>query len=353
MSEPSCTQTPETDQPDRPVDTQRKCATLASVSKTYRPDVTALVDLNLDLYFGDLTAIIGANGSGKSTCLKALFGLLSVDNGSVRTLDLDPVDQSQQLHRRATYLPQSQAVDPEMTGAETLEFFASLYGLTGPEREQRVDAMIDQFGLANVANRLVGTYSGGLTQRLHLAIGLLPQPSLLLLDEPNTGLDPDARKILWETLRDYAAEGHAVITVTHDLDEVTQYATRVVLFHQGRVRVNGTPVQIIRDHGQQVLTIKLDTAPEKWRPLKEAWMLIEGVNSIETRDDEAVLQLGKVPVMDAEVLSVIQQHGNRVTTYRRESDLTSAFFQLTGERAASPTETPAGRRGRGGGRRRR
>ncbi len=323
-------------------------ASASGLVKTFRPGVHALRDLNFTAHFGEVTALIGANGSGKSTLLKILFGLLRPDAGDVRTLDLDPIRQSRNVRAQAAYVSQPQALDPEMTGSETLALYCALYGLTGKQRRACVAALIEAFGLAEVSRRRVAEYSGGFRQRLHLAIGLIPEPRLLLLDEPTSGLDPQGRAFLWETMQAYARGGRAVAVVTHDLEEVTRHADRVVLLGHGKVLVDAPPREVIAQHGRTTLEITLERPPQDWEALCRDWRALDGVEHVQPRGSQALLRLEERPELDAAILSILKAAGLEAASYRHERpNLSTAYFQLTGQALASdepPQHTGRGRR---------
>jgi ABC-2 type transport system ATP-binding protein len=321
-------------------------ASAFGVVKTFSPDVQALRGLDFSARFGEVTALIGANGSGKSTLLKILFGLLRPDTGDVRTLDLDPVRQSRAVRAQAAYVSQPQALDPEMTCSETLALFCALYGLTGSRRSARIAALIEAFGLEEVSRRRVAEYSGGFRQRLHLAIGLIPDPRLLLLDEPTSGLDPQGRSFLWETMQSYACGGRAVLVVTHDLEQVTRHADRVVLLARGQALVDAPPRDVIAQHGRTVLEITLDQPPQDWEPLRCGWQALEGVDDVQTRGPQALLRLQQRPELDAAILAVLKAADLEAASYRHERpNLSTAYFQLAGQALA--VDAPPQNSGRG------
>src|SRR5262249_21973335 len=165
---------------------------------------------------GTITGIIGANGSGKSTLLKVLAGVTPADTGFVRVLGDDPTRRPSALEKRVGYVAQSVELDPEMTGLETLLLFATLHGISSPERISRAQELVDGFGLREHAARLVAGYSGGMRQRVHIAVGLVHRPEVLLLDEPTIALDPRGRADVWQMLQSLRDRGQTAVTITHD-----------------------------------------------------------------------------------------------------------------------------------------
>lgn len=210
---------------------------------------TALAGVDLDLRHGVITALVGANGSGKTTLLRILAGILAPSAGEVEVLGVaQPAQKGRRtrraLCRRTSYVSQDPALDPEMTGGETLALTATLYGLPRRRRRERVAELAERFGVDTHLGRRVAAWSGGLKRRLHLALGLIHDPELVLLDEPTAGLDPPGRDLLWADLEARARRGSAVAVVTHDLEAAERRAGRVAILDGGRLVAAGTPEEV-------------------------------------------------------------------------------------------------------------
>ncbi|HEX5716625.1 MAG TPA: ABC transporter ATP-binding protein [Thermoanaerobaculia bacterium] len=208
-----------------------EAASLRGVGVRFSHSAPALEEVDLDLQPG-LTAVVGPNGAGKTTLLRVLAGLLVPDAGTVEI----PGDK-----RLRGYIPQDLALDPEMTGRETLWLLAALHGVPRRERAERVAGLAAAFGIAEHLPRPVAVWSGGLKRRLHLAAGMIHDPDLLLLDEPTAGLDVERSGFLWTELKRRASAGRAVVVVTHDLDAAERHADRAVVLHRGRIAASGPP----------------------------------------------------------------------------------------------------------------
>jgi ABC-2 type transport system ATP-binding protein len=224
------------------------------VSKSYVSGGGALSQVDLELSCGAVIALVGANGAGKTTLLRILAGLLAPDAGEVEVLGVERpaaagARAAQALRRRLAYVPQDPALDPEMTGRETLELLAALYGVPRTARRARVAAQAEGFGIASHLPRRVAAWSGGLRRRLHLAAGMLHDAELLLLDEPTAGLDDAGSAALWAELTRRAAAGAAVAVVTHDLAAVERHAQRVVILEAGWVAAGGSPRELMAAFG--------------------------------------------------------------------------------------------------------
>lgn len=219
-----------------------------------------LAGLDLTLAASELAVLIGANGAGKTTLLRILGGFLTPNAGQVEVLGVtDPAQarraRCRDLFRRLAYIPQEPALDPELTGRETLALLASLYGLRGDEQRRRLEDLAATYGLASHLDQRVGTWSGGLKRRLHLAAGLIHDPALLLLDEPTAGLDPESADRLWRDLARRAHSGRAVLVVSHDLDAVERHAQRLMMLERGTLVLDGTPGELRGVLGETDLSV--------------------------------------------------------------------------------------------------
>jgi ABC-2 type transport system ATP-binding protein len=206
------------------------------LSKTYgqRP---VLQDLSLAVAAGQIYGLVGPNGAGKTTTLNILCNLLNADRGTVMIND-QPV--SARTKCLIGVAPQETLIYRYLTCQENLQFFASLYGLKGGAQKQRIQTCLAAVGLSDRASSLAETLSGGMQRRLSLAIALIHQPKLLILDEPTTGLDLEARFEMWELIRHLQREGITILLTTHLLDEAERLCDRIGLIKQGRIVAEGS-----------------------------------------------------------------------------------------------------------------
>jgi ABC-2 type transport system ATP-binding protein len=210
--------------------------------KTYKGGVRALDGLGFEVDAGTIVALLGPNGAGKSTTVKILTTLSRADEGEAHVAGLDVVRDAERVRRAIGVVGQKPGLDPEATGRENLAMQAELYGLTGPRRRERVDELLGRLGLAEAADRLAKTYSGGMQRRLDVALGLVHRPQVLFLDEPTTGLDPEARAELWQEIERLARDDEmTILLTTHYLEEADRLASEVVIVDRGRVVARGTP----------------------------------------------------------------------------------------------------------------
>ncbi len=213
-------------------------ASLRRVRKDFGA-VPALTDLDLDLPLGTVTALLGPNGAGKSTLLRLLAGRLAPSAGTVTVLGVDDPATAGRSERKALltdigFVPQDLALDPEMTGRETLDLIAALHAVPKVSRAARISEVAAAFGIEKPLERPVATWSGGQKRRLHLAAGMIHDPALLLLDEPTAGLDAEGTAMLWAELARRAARGVSVVISTHD-HVAAEVANRIVVLEGGRL----------------------------------------------------------------------------------------------------------------------
>lgn len=224
---------------------------LRGAARRWPGGVTALAATDLELPRGAAIAVAGPNGSGKSTLLSLLAGRLTPSAGRVGVLGLDLGRRGdrRRLRRRIGYLQQDPALDPEMTGAETLALFSALHGIRRGRRRAQAAELAAAWGLGEHLGRRVATYSGGLKRRLHLALGEVHEPDLLLFDEPTAGLDPAGRERVWERIAAHRAGGRTVLVATHDLAEAGRRCDLVVVLLGGRLLTVASPASLLVAHG--------------------------------------------------------------------------------------------------------
>ena len=235
------------------------------LTKTYRSggrrgrEVRALAGLDLAAAPGTVLGLLGPNGAGKSTTVKILATLSRPDSGSARVAGHDVTRDPAAVRRAIGYVAQRPVTDPMGTGRENLVLAGRLQGLCARAARSRADELLERFGVAHAADRLVKTWSGGMARKLDVAVGLVHRPQVLFLDEPTTGLDPEARTAMWAEIERMAAgDGMTILLTTHYLDEADRLADRVVIVDAGRVVTSGTP-DALKDelHGDGI-TVELE-----------------------------------------------------------------------------------------------
>jgi ABC-2 type transport system ATP-binding protein len=215
------------------------------LEKTYKGGIRALDGLSFAVDAGTIFGLLGPNGAGKSTAVKILTTLSRADSGEARVAGLDVVRDAERVRRSIGVVGQKPGLDPEATGRENLEMQAELYGLAGAGRRERVAELLGRLGLAEAAGRLAKTYSGGMQRRLDVALGLVHRPKVLFLDEPTTGLDPEARAELWREIERLAGEEElTILLTTHYLEEADRLASELVIVDRGRIVAQGGPDEL-------------------------------------------------------------------------------------------------------------
>src|SRR3982074_3538790 len=213
---------------------------------TYRYGQFAAVDdLTLQVRPGETMGLLGPNGAGKTTLVRMLTTLTPVQHGELRIFGLDSRRQTVDIRSNIGYVPQQLSIEPGLTGRQNVEWFARLYGVPRAERADRVEQALFAMELLEVADRLAGTYSGGMVRRLEVAQALVNRPSLLVLDDPAVGLDPIARDGVWTQVQNMQAQfGMTVLLTTHYMEEADTLCDRVALMHHGKLRAVGTPAKL-------------------------------------------------------------------------------------------------------------
>jgi len=225
-------------------------------------DRPALNGISFDVRPAELFGLLGPNGSGKTTLFRILSTLMVPSAGTAQVVGLDVVREPAALRRHIGVVFQAQSVDPKLTAYENLWHQGHLYGLRGPALKQRIEEILTRVGLLDRARDRVETFSGGMQRRIELAKGLLHHPEVLLLDEPTTGLDPGARRDLWQYLQILRDQEHVSVIVTTHLMEEAERCDRLAILNEGKLVALGTPTELTREIGGDVVLLEARD-PEK------------------------------------------------------------------------------------------
>jgi len=219
-------------------------------------NILAVNRLTLSVEQGEVFGLLGPNGAGKSTAIKMLTTLLPPTSGTARVGGFDIHQDAAAVRRIFGYVPQALSADGSLTGRENLRVFARLYDIPRKEIESRLSAALELMGIADTADRLVATYSGGMIRRLEIAQATLHHPKLLFLDEPTIGLDPVARDAVWEHLAVLRKQfGITIFLTTHYMEEAEANCTRIAIMYKGVVAAIGTPSELIASVGKPDATL--------------------------------------------------------------------------------------------------
>ena len=289
------------------------------VHKHYGP-IHAVDGVDLKVRSGELFGLIGHNGAGKSTMFKMMLGLIPLTAGEIR-IDGAPVPGSdfRAVRRKVGYLPENVVLYDNLTGAETLDFFARLKGVSPAQNA----ALLERVGLMHAAKRRVREYSKGMRQRLGFAQALLGTPRILFLDEPTTGLDPEAIRGFYAILRQLKGEGVTMVITSHILAEIQERVDRLAIMAAGKVQATGT-VQALREQMDLPLWFDVRVAPEDFEAVRNALGGLP-VGAIEARDGRVAVQCARDAKM-AVIAALASLNGKVRDLTVREPSLEDVFF---------------------------
>src|SRR4051794_18631558 len=294
---------------------------VAGFRKTYGRTI-AVDDVSFDVHDGEIFGLIGPNGAGKTTTMECVEGLRRADRGSISVLGLDPVRDVYTLQPRIGVQLQQAQLQKRIKVREAVHFWAALYR----KRAADGDRLLEQLGLADKHDAWFMTLSGGQKQRLFIALALVNDPELVFLDELTTGLDPQARRAIWDLVRGIRARGKTVFLTTHLMEEAERLCDRVAIIQNGRIIDIGTPAELIRRHApeQTVVVAASDVSTEA------LFRAIPGVESVTNTDGRFTIR-GKGDDLVTGVIGCVADHQIKVTDFRTDrSTLEDVFLNVTG-----------------------
>lgn len=257
----------------RPDPTNVKAIEIKNLVKRYRNIITrewvaAVNDISLDVYSGEIFGFLGPNGAGKTTTIKALLGLIFPESGTISVLGAPAGDNS--VKHQISYLPESPYFYEHMSAREVLRFYASLFGMSGAERDKRVDYLIDLVGLGTAGTKPLRAFSKGMLQRVGIAQSLVNDPKILFFDEPTSGLDPIAHRDIRDLILHLKNEGRTLFLSSHQLSDVEMVCDRVSILYRGKLRKVGRVDELIAGGSVEILAEKVaanDTALAKLKDI--------------------------------------------------------------------------------------
>ncbi|HEX6675453.1 MAG TPA: ATP-binding cassette domain-containing protein [Actinomycetes bacterium] len=317
--------------------------TIEAVGLTKRFGKTVALDgLDLVAEPGQVLAVLGPNGAGKTTFVRAVATLLRPDGGELRVAGHDVRRERKAVRRIIGLAGQYAAVEPAMTGRENLEMVARLFGHDARSARASSAAVLEQLGLAEAADRLARTYSGGMRRKLDLGASLVGAPRLLLLDEPTTGLDPRSRIELWDAIRGLVGQGTDVLLTTQYLDEADHLASRIVIIDHGRAVAAGTPQELKQRAGRNVIEVHVRDREDLPRVAATLGALDHGEPQVEeaTRRVRVGVEAGTDRLREA--LQSLDAMGAGVDDIAlRPPTLDEVFLALTGQALDEATDDAA------------
>ena len=294
-------------------------------------DILALEALDFDLVRGGSVALLGPNGSGKSTAVKMLVSLLAPDGGTMTWDGKSLLENPSEIRKRVGYVSQELAMDKMLTGVEFMRFCSGLLHIPWKKNRDRAMGLLEAMGLKEAEDRLIGEYSGGMKRRLDLAAALLNDPGILVLDEPTTGLDIEAKEMIWDLIADVMGKGSALILASHDFQEVQKLAQNILILEKGAVVCRDTANALKRNLGHLIIRIKTREYMEQHDFSQVRDLLDKQSLPIQWRDDDhfATLAYGgdaSMSEMQSHIVSLFEGAGVGIHSLNiQEPDLEEVY----------------------------
>jgi lipooligosaccharide transport system ATP-binding protein len=287
-------------------------------------DFTAVDGIDVDVHPGEAFGFLGPNGAGKSSTMRMIGCVSPPTAGTLRILGMDPVRQGPQIRARLGVCPQQDSLDQELTVTENLTVYARYFGIPGSVSRPKAAELLEFVQLTERAKDKVEPLSGGMKRRLTIARALVNDPELVLLDEPTTGLDPQARHLVWERLFRLKQRGVTLVLTTHYMDEAEQLCDRLVVMDKGKIVAEGSPRSLIDEHStREVLELRFDT--ENLSAVAEK---LAGIGErVEVLPDRILVYAADG---DAAAVAVHQRQLAPTSSLVRRSSLEDVFLHLTG-----------------------
>lgn len=279
-------------------------------------------DIQLNVRRGECFGLLGPNGAGKTTTLRMLLGLTPPDGGELDVLGFEIPRQARQMHARMGLVPQADNLDPDFSVAQNLRTYARYFGIPKSEIDQRLPQLLAFASLEHKADAGIGTLSGGMKRRLTMARALVNDPELVVLDEPTTGLDPQARQLIWQRLRELLAQGKSLILTTHYMDEAERLCDRLAIMDNGHILVEESPAELIRQHIEPQVIEVYGTGVEQWG--------VDHGRGLAKRLEQVGETLFCYAEDEQPVLASLHQYPQLRFIHRR-ANLEDVFLKLTGK----------------------
>ena len=300
-------------------------------------DTWALRKLDLEVEAGTVLGLLGHNGAGKTTAIRLLTTLSTPSEGSASVAGHDVVAAAARVRGDIGVAAQAATVDGLLTGRANLELIGRLYRIPAAEARKRAGDLLDRFGIADAADRLVKEYSGGMRRRLDLAASLIADPPVIFLDEPTTGLDPAARRELWTVVGELVAGGTTILLTTQYLDEADVLADTIVVLDHGRAIASGTPSELKTTIGGERLEIVVENVEQLPPAIEAIRSFADGRPELDEAGRRLIVPL-RERVRLVDVVRALDAEGvEAVDVQRREATLDDVFLTVTGTRHVEDT----------------
>jgi len=277
--------------------------------------------LSFEIYPGECLGLIGPNGAGKTTTLKMCLGLIEPDAGRILAFDQEMPTHALSIKSHMGVVSQFDTLDPDFTCAENLQVYGRYFGLKKGYLRDKIPQLLEFAALSNKANDRPGALSGGMKRRLSLARALINDPALLLLDEPTTGLDPQARHVMWERLQELVRAGKSILLTTHFMDEAERLCDRLIVIDRGEKIAQGSPKALIAEHLERMV-VEVYGVFDKERVLADLSALAQRVE----QSGETLFFYAN----DPSALNLALSKSPQIRSFHRPSNLEDLFLKLTG-----------------------
>ena len=277
--------------------------------------------LSFEIYPGECLGLIGPNGAGKTTTLKMCLGLIEPDAGRILAFDQEMPTHALSIKSHMGVVSQFDTLDPDFTCAENLQVYGRYFGLKKDYLRDKIPQLLEFAALSNKANDRPGALSGGMKRRLSLARALINDPALLLLDEPTTGLDPQARHVMWERLQELVRAGKSILLTTHFMDEAERLCDRLIVLDRGEKIAQGSPKALIAEHLERMV-VEVYGVFDKERVLADLSALAQRVE----QSGETLFFYAN----DPSALNLALSKSPQIRSFHRPSNLEDLFLKLTG-----------------------
>ncbi len=311
---------------------------MAAISATdvelvYADGTRAVRGVSLEIPEGEFFGFLGANGAGKTTMIKTLVTLLRPTSGTITVNGYDVTDQPRAVRSSIGYMAQETSIDEELTARENIRFACDAYGVRSADRSERIDTLLDLVDLQEEADALAKSFSGGMKKRLDVATALVHQPPVVFLDEPTTGLDPEARNRLWDYFRTINDDGTTVFLTTQYLEEADQLCDRISVIRDGTIVADGSPAALKSAVGGDVIDITLaEPTPETIQRARATIDAIEETDlSVEPTESGIAVTASNAHALGPELITTLAESFEIAGFQTRSPTLDDVFLALTDE----------------------
>lgn len=319
--------------------TETKAIEVTKLKKQFG-DFVAVKEVSFIVFTGEIFGLLGPNGAGKTTLIRMMTTLTPPTSGTANVGGYDVVADADGVRHSIGVIPQALTSDPELTARENMMIHAKLYGLTAAQREKRIPLLLESVGLTEFADKLVGSFSGGMRRRLEIARGLVHSPKIMFLDEPTTGLDPVSRSAVWDMISKLKeSAGLTILLTTHYMDEADNLCDRIAIVDHGQLVALDTPTKL-KDSvpTADIVEAEFDNAPVDW---KSALEKLNGVSSVADHEGTIHVSTTSGPLTVRELMDLARDRGVNVKRVSVQgTTLDDVFLHYTGRQlrdAASET----------------